>query len=128
MIRSLLCRTGILALALALIGPMALAQSQTDDPADDTSPEEVEQVAEVLLRIEKVRHKYQEKIRTAGNDQKIQAHQRQMAVDIEKVIEEYDGLTTERYEEITRAANENTELKQKILSLVEEKRQEQVSR
>lgn len=122
MIRSILRHVGVLTLAILLIGPTALAQSQNDDPETDTSPEELEQVAEVLLQIEEVRHKYQQKIRTTNDEQKVRSYQRQMAVEIDQAVEEYDGLTTERYEEITRAANDNAELKQKILSLVDEKR------
>lgn len=128
MIRSFLRRAGVLALAILLISPTALAQSQNDDPKDDTSPEELEQVAEILVQIEEVRQKYQQKIRNTNDENQIRSYQRQMATEIDQTVKGYDGLTTKRYEEITRAANANAELKQKILSLVDKKRKKEMSR
>lgn len=127
MIRPLLRRIGLLTLAILLIHPMALAQSQNDDPADETSPEEIEKVAAVLVQIEDVRKTYQKKIRNATDQKKIQAYQRQMVVKIDRTVENFEGMTIERYEEITNAAQSNQELKQKILTEVKNKKKKVLS-
>lgn len=128
MVRSLLQRASILALAVLLIGPTALAQSQNERP-DDVPTEELEQVAEVLLQIEEVRQTYQKKIQEAGDNQdEVRSYQKQMKAEIDRAAENVDGITTERFDEITRTAQSDQQLKQKILLLVEEKRSKQTAR
>lgn len=126
MIRTVLQRASILTLAALLISPMALAQ--TDDPADDFSPEELEAVAEVLVQIEDVRTKYKEKIRKTDEPGKIRVYQRQMTLEIDRTIEQHEGISIKRYEEITQTAQSNVKLKQKILTLAKKQRGEQVKK
>ncbi len=128
MIRSILRRAGILTLSILLIGPTALAQSQTERVDDEVPTDEIEQVAEVLLQIEDVRQKYQAKIQEADTEEKIRSYQRQMKLEIDRAVQDVDGLTAERYKEITRAAQSDAQLKQQILSLVEEKRNNRKAR
>lgn len=128
MIRLALQRIGILTLAALLISPLALAQPQNADLNDETPPEEIEQVAEVLIEIEEVRHTYQQKIQNTRDEDQIRTYQQQMAEEIDRVVKEYDGLTMKRYEEITQAAQSDSELKQEILSLVKEKSGKEASR
>lgn len=116
MIRPLLHRAILLTLAFLLISPMAMAQSQSDDVLSNTSEEELREVAEVLNQIEDVRKKYKKKIRQASKQKKIISYQRKMTIEIDRAIEQHDGMTIDRYEEITRAAQSNYELKQKILT------------
>lgn len=122
MIRPLLRRAGLLTLAVLLIQPMALAQPQNDDPANDTSPEEIEKVAEALIQIEEVRKTYQKKMRNATTKEKVQTYQRQMTVKISQAIDNVEGMTFERYEEITNAAQSDYELKKKILTKAKKKK------
>lgn len=116
MIRPLLHRAILLTLAFLLISPMAMAQPQADDVLSNTSEEELREVAEVLNQIEDVRQKYKKKIRQASKQKKIISYQRKMTIEIDRAIEQHDGMTIDRYEEITRAAQSNYELKQKILT------------
>lgn len=101
---------------------MALAQPQNDDPANDTSPEEIEKVAEALIQIEEVRKTYQKKMRNATTKEKVQTYQRQMTVKISQAIDNVEGMTFERYEEITNAAQSDYELKKKILTKAKKKK------
>lgn len=121
MIRFSLQRVGLFLLAALLMGSTALAQSQNDDPANDTSPEELEKVAEVLIQIEDIRKQYAKKIRSTKDRVKVASYKRQMSLKIDRTIEEHEGISIERYEEITTAAQSDAELKQKILTLTKEK-------
>ena len=127
MMYRILQRTGLFVLAVLLMSPTALAQ-ENNAPNDDISADEVERVAEALIDIEDVRTTYQKKIRGADDQEQVRAYQRQMKMKMDQAIEDTDGLTIERYEEITQAAQADDELKQKILSMVKEKRKKQASR
>ena len=127
MMYRILQRTSLFVLAVLLMSPTALAQ-ENNAPNDDISADEVERVAAALIDIEEVRTTYQKKIRAATDQEQVRAYQRQMKMKMDQAVEDTDGLTTERYEEITQAAQSDNELKQKILSMVEEKRKKQARR
>lgn len=121
MIRFSLQRVALFLFAALLMGSTALAQSQNDDPGTDTSPEELEKVAEVLIQIEDIRKQYAKKIRNTKDRVKIVSYKRQMSLKIDRAIARHEGISIERYEEITNAAQSDTELKQKILTLTKQK-------
>ncbi len=122
MIRTLLQRASIVTLAFLLISPMALAQSQNDSPNEMISPEEIENVAEVLMQIKAVRKKYKKKIRNAEDQSEILSYQRQMTIKMDRTIEQHEGISLERYEEITNAAQSDGRLKKKILTLTQKQK------
>ena len=81
-------------------------------------------VAEILLEIGEVRRKYQTKIQQADDSENARTLQKQMRSEINQTIEEFDGLSAERYEKITRAARADSKLKERILSRLEEKKKD----
>lgn len=117
MISAALKRATILTLAFLLVTPMALAQSQADEPDEVASTEELKKVAEIVPKIEKVREKYEKKIRNAKGPSKIVSYERQMVIEINRTIEQHEGMSVDRYEQITEAAQSDDKLKQKILRL-----------
>lgn len=136
MIRVLLQRASLFALAAALIAPAVLAQTPQSQQAQpqqaqpqqapevEASNQEVDKVAELLLEIEEVQVEYQTQIRQASDSESARSLQQQMRSEINRTVEEFDGLAADRYEKIVRAAGADEDLKQKILSRVEEKREE----
>jgi len=132
MTRAFFQRASLLALVAALILPASLAQAQQQPqqpqrqqaPEVEASTQEIDKVAEILLEIGEVQRKYQTQIRQAHDKQKARALQKQMRSEINQTVEEFDGLSAERYDKITRAARADSELKQKILSRLNEKREE----
>jgi len=122
MIRSLLTRASLFSLAVLLVTPMASAQTQTN-PTDDAIPtEELEAVAQTLAEVQDVRKKYRKKIRRAKSPEKARTYRRKMVLQVDWTIEEIDGISVERYEEITRAAEKDEDLKQRLLALTKQQR------
>lgn len=130
MIRTLLTRASLLSLAVLLVTPMASAQTQTEtDPANDTIPtEELEAVAKTLAEVREVREKYRKKIRGAKSPKKARVYRRKMVLQVDWTIEEIDGISVKRYEEITRAAESDKDLKQRLLALTKQQKQKNVRR
>lgn len=128
MIRVLLQRTGLIVLVAALIAPAALAQAPQQQsqqaPEVEASSQEIDKVAELILEIEEVQIKYQTKMRKADGSENARALQQKMSSEIDQTVEEFEGLSGERYDKITRAARADSELKQRILSRLKEKREE----
>lgn len=129
MIRPFLQRASILALAASLIVPAALAQTPQPQPEQqapqvDPSDDELEDTAELLVDIEDVQREYQERLRATENPEDAQAIEQEMTEEIDQTIEDFEGLSADRYDEIIRAAQADVELKEKIVALVEEKREE----
>jgi len=132
MIRTLLQKTFVLALAVPLFAPAALAESQQQAPQQQQQPgpdvevtdDEVDQVAEVLISIEEVQAEYQQQLRDAENRETAQSIQQEMSDEIDQTIESHDDLSVDRYDEIIRAAQRDTELKEQIMARVNEKRAE----
>lgn len=127
MIRTVLQRASLFALAIFLIAPLASAQSQSDEATDSIAPEELEVVAKTLAQIKEVRKKYRKKIQGAKSPQKARTYRRKMVLQIDWTIEKVDDISIQRYKEITRAAESNPELKQKILAMTK-KQQKDVRR
>jgi len=124
MIRTLLTRASLLSLAVLLITPMASAQTQTD-PADDTIPtEELEAVAATLAEVREVREKYRKKIQGAKSQEEARVYRRKMVLQVDWTIEEIDGISVKRYEEITRAAENDKDLKQRLLALTKQQKKQ----
>lgn len=133
MFRLVVHRVGILALAAGLIIPATLAQAQQQQqpqqpaPEVDASEEEVDHVAELLVTIEEVQLEYQDRLRKTEDSEKAKSIQQEMKEAIDQTIEEYEGLSSDRYDKIVRAAQSDNELKDQILTLVNEKREERRS-
>ena len=137
MIRVLFQRGSLLALVAALLVPAAFAQQPEQKPQQppqptppqqrapevETSDQEIDQFAELLLQVQEVRAQYVPKMRQTEDSQKARTLQQQMQGEIEQTIKEFDGITAERYDKIAQAARADKDLKQKILSRLEEKRQ-----
>ncbi len=126
MIRSLLQRAGLLALVASLIVPAALAQNQQPEqpaPEVELSDEEVQMVAELAVDIGDVRSEYRSRLQDAGASEDARALQEEMQNEITQIIEDFDGLTPERYDNIMRAAQADDELKQRILTEVEKEQE-----
>jgi 3-hydroxyacyl-CoA dehydrogenase len=132
MIRPLLQNTVVLALVVSLFAPAALAQSQQQAPQQQQQPgpdvevtdDEVDQVADVLISIEEVQAKYQQQLRDAEDRETAQSIQQEMSDEIDQTIESHDDLSVDRYDEIIRAAQRDTELKEQIMARVNEKRED----
>ncbi len=126
MIRSLFQRAGLLALAASLIVPAALAQSQQPEqsaPQVELSDEDVQMVAELAVDIGDVRAEYRNRLQDAGGSEDARALQEEMQNEITQTIDDFDGLTPERYENIMRAAQADDELKQRILTEVKKEQE-----
>lgn len=136
MIRSILQRASLLSIAILflLIAPLASAQSQTEETAQteeatqteqaaDTIPTaELEAVAATLAKVQKVREKYRKKIQRAKSPEKARTYRRKMVLQVDWTIEEIKGISVKRYKEITRAAERDDELRQKLLALTKQQR------
>jgi len=126
MIRSLFRRAGLLALAASLIAPAALAQDQQPQrpaPKVDVSDEEAQNVAKLVINIGDIRTEYQSRLQEADGPDNVRAVQQEMKGEINQAIEDFDGLTTERYDKIMRAAQADDELKQRIMTEVQKERE-----
>lgn len=129
MIRSLLQRAGLLALVASLVVPAVLAQGQQPQqpaPQVELSDREVQMVAELAVDIEDVRTEYRSRLQDGGSED-ARALQKEMQSEITQTIEDFDGMTPERYDNVMRAAQADDELKQRILTQIkkeQEKRKE----
>lgn len=128
MIRSLFRRASLLVLAASLIAPVALAQDQQQpDPQVEVSDEEAQNVAKLVLDIGDVRKEYQDRLTETDGSEEARAIQQEMNDEINQTIEDSEEITTERYDNIMRAAQADDELKQRIMTEVQkeqEKREE----
>jgi predicted Zn-dependent peptidase len=126
MIRTLLQRASLLSIAVLLITPMASAQSQTDEGSETFATEELEKVAETLAEVREVRKKYRRKIQRAKSPDQARTYRRKMVLQVDWTIEEINGITVKRYEEITRAAENDSELKQKLMALTKQQKRKKI--
>lgn len=123
-------RVSLLALAALLIVPATFAQAQQQQsqqaaPQVDVSAEEIEEVAVLFVEIGEVRTEYQSRLRDADDSEKARAIQQEMQNKITQTIDEFEGLSVERYDKIVQAAQADDELKEKILAQVEKQREDQ---
>lgn len=128
MIRSLFRRAGLLALAASLLVPVALAQNQQPQrpaPKVDVSDEEAQKVATLLLDVADVRTEYRNRLQEAEGTDNVRSVQQEMKDEINQTIEDFDGLSSERYDKIMRAAQADNDLKQRIMTEVQKKREKQ---
>lgn len=130
MIRSLISRFGVLVLAISLFVPAALAQGQQGQQAQDPPPEvdvsedELDDVAELVVQIEEVRAEYRKELQGTQDAEKAQSIQQEMSSEIEGTIEDFEGISVDRYDKIMRAAQADNELRDQIMSRIEELREE----
>lgn len=122
-------RVSLLALAACLIVPVASAQSQQQQPQQaapqvDVSDEEIKDVAKLFIEIGEVRTEYQNRLREASDSENARAIQQEMKDQLNQTIDEFEGLTAERYDKIVQAAQADDTLKEKILSEVEKQRED----
>jgi hypothetical protein len=127
MIRILLRRASLLSVAVLLITPMASAQSETNEAPDTIATAELEKVAEALAEVRQVRKKYRRKIQRAKSADQARTYRRKMVLQVDWAIDEIDGITVKRYEEITRAAENDSELKQKLMALTKQQKRKKIS-
>lgn len=127
MIRSLTHRLPILLLTLGLLAPAAFAQApqqSSEQPETvEVTDDELNRVAELLVDIEEVKEKYRARVGNSDDVDKAREVQQEMATAVEKTIDEFDELSSDRYEEIVQAAQSDLDLRENILARVEEERQ-----
>lgn len=95
-------------------------QQQQQAPDVDVSDEELETVAEVYLKLEEVQEKYREDFNETQDPEAAQELQQQLQDEANQVIEDHEGITPDRYDEIIRAAQADPELRDQLLAEIEQ--------
>lgn len=113
--------TTAIALAFAA-APMAMvtAQSAAAQSAESYSAEELDIFTNALLEVAEVRQKYTPLLQSAETEDQQAAIVEEANAEITQVIEETDGITLDRYTEISQAASENQGLNQRIVKRVQD--------
>lgn len=130
--RTLMRSFSFFVLLAVFMAPVALAQGgggqqqppppqqQQQAPDVDVSDEELETVAEVYLKLEEVQEKYREDFNETQDPEAAQELQQQLQDEANQVIEDHEGITPDRYDEIIRAAQADPELRDQLLAKIEE--------
>lgn len=130
--RTLMRSFSFFVLLAVFMAPVALAQGgggqqqppppqqQQQAPDVDVSDEELETVAEVYLKLEEVQEKYREDFNETQDPEAAQELQQQLQQEANQVIEDHEGITPDRYDEIIRAAQADPELRDQLLAKIEE--------
>lgn len=113
--------TTAIALAFAA-APMAMvtAQSAAAQSAESYSAEELDIFTNALLEVAEVRKKYTPLLQSAETEDQQAAIVEEANAEITQVIEETDGITLDRYTEISQAASEDQGLNQRIVKRVQD--------
>lgn len=113
--------TTAIALAFAA-APMAMvtAQSAAAQSAESYSAEELDIFTNALLEVAEVRQKYTPLLQSAETEDQQAAIVEEANAEITQVIEETDGITLDRYTEISQAASEDQGLNQRIVKRVQD--------
>lgn len=107
---------GLLAAAIALpatIAVPAMAQSESQDQASTFSEQELKTFASAVAEVRSIGQTYQPQLEAAETKADKQAVRREATQQMAAAIKE-EGITIERYKEITRAARADPELARKI--------------
>lgn len=126
MTSALFKRISLLALAACLVAPAALAQNQQqtqDEPEIEVSNDGINMVAELYVDLEELQKEYQARLSQAESSEEARATQQEMAKTVDQTIDDYEGLTSERYDEIIQTAQDNNELREKLLERIEGERE-----
>lgn len=130
--RTLMRSFSFFVLLAVFMAPVALAQGgggqqqppppqqQQQAPDVDVSDEELETIAEVYLKLEEVQEKYREDFNETQDPEAAQELQQQLQDEANQVIEDHEGITPDRYDEIIRAAQADPELRDQLLAKIEE--------
>ncbi len=102
---------GLFALACLLVPAVVSAQQPSHD---DISSDEITKFAEILPEVKRVKKKYDKKMRNTYDREKVRALRREMLMEIDRKIVRMDGLSPERYEEITEAIQYDEKLEKKL--------------
>lgn len=113
--------TTAIALAFAAT-PMAMvtAQSAAAQSAESYSAEELDIFTTALLEVAEVREKYTPVLQSAETEDQQAAIVEEANAEITQVIEETDGITLDRYTEISQAASEDQGLNQRIVKRIQD--------
>ena len=113
--------TTAIALAFAA-APMAMvtAQSAAAQSAESYSAEELDIFTTALLEVAEVREKYTPVLQSAETEDQQAAIVEEANAEITQVIEETDGITLDRYTEISQAASKDQGLNQRIVKRVQD--------
>lgn len=112
--------TTAIALAFAA-APMAMVTAQTAaaQSAESYSAEELDIFSNALLGVAEVREKYTPLLQSAKTEDQQAAIVEEANAEIKQVIEDTDGITLDRYIEISQAASEDQGLNQRIVKRVQ---------
>lgn len=113
--------TTAIALAFAA-APMAMVTAQTAaaQSAESYSAEELDIFTVALLEVAEVREKYTPLLQSAETEDQQAAIVEEANAEIQQVIEATDGITLDRYIEISQAASEDQGLNQRIVKRVQD--------
>lgn len=130
--RILSCTLGLFVLASLVMVPATLAQGQQQQqqqqqpqeppPEVDVSEDEVQTIAEVYVTIEEIREGYRADFQQAESQEQAQELQQELSQEINQTIENKEGITTDRYDEVLRAAQVDNELRDQLLAAIEAQR------
>jgi len=101
--------------AMAQQGSPYQQQRQPDayTPQAEISDEEMEQAATAYVEIAKIREDFQERLRQAESQEKVQKLQLEANKEMAEVVED-EGLTIQKYNEIIEAVQSDPEMRNKF--------------
>jgi ABC-type sugar transport system substrate-binding protein len=114
-----------LAAALAVAAPASPAVAQAErpgaaqPPAKNVSPAEIRTFASATKKVEVIRREFQAQMEATDNPQQLAQLEEQADTEMVQAVEA-EGLSVDRYNEISRAANADPALRDHIISLVRE--------
>jgi hypothetical protein len=115
-----------LAASLAVAAPASVAFAQAERPgaaqppaAGNVSPTEIRTFANATKKVEVIRKEFQAQMEAANNPQQLAQLEEQADDQMVQAVEA-EGLSVDRYNEISRAANADPALRDHIINLVRE--------
>lgn len=112
---------------MGLIVPAAVAQTSGEPPGEaqsvDPSDTELDHVATLLVDIEDVREQYRAQLAETEDVEKAKQIQAEMADAVQETVDNFDDLSVDRYKAIVQAAQTDLDLREEIMSRVDEERQ-----
>lgn len=126
-------RTGII-LIIALLGaplvfaenpaaqtePEAATGSETQTDVITPSGEQLDQVANITVEVQKVQEKHLPELSEAESREEVQQIQQKMQKEAFLLIEE-EGMTVNEYKEVLQAVQADNELEQKLVAMIKTK-------
>ncbi len=121
---------GLLALLALLTAPAALAQVQQQPPPPpppetDFSEEEIYAAAEVFVKLEALQQEYRAQLSNVEGPEEARQIQSELQTEAMQIVEDHEGIDTDTYDQLVRAAQTDQELRQELLTTIEEIKAEQ---